>query len=512
MAITHTSMRHITCLVVFTLAAVSCFAQPRYFDITYPDSTALNVSSFYNIAEAKNYYFISGGSGASQVIFRYDKKGTLHSQYLYYDPDARFRVESFRGYKDSDSASAFVSKRQYEFPTTLTYYLFDSSGTDPNVIVIDSALTGLNWQYYYFRHIRSYSKSNGSWINIFNYWKNITKDSIDKSTLISIETNLMGIITNVTRKRYWIPGPSIYTSDMVNDSTIVSYYYTTRTVDSGRLAITDTNFVVRKISDILDNRANSGSSILACRDGGYLVIQQNRDEFGDCPDSRCNQITKLDTNAKIEWVTPILGDRVVDTRKMLQAKDGSFYTMTNPIQDIRLPMNDPLRNTIDVCVTKIDKQGRIIFTTTYGGNLDDAGNDMIEDENGDIVVCGGYNYNLQRDWIENPRGATWQAWLFKVDKNGLPSKTVGVNDFAPMTGTFDITPNPAETHISVSLPVSDMPYTILIHDGNGRQVYQCSTVQQGILNVDISHLSAGQYYCSLRVKNFQTTKPFVIVR
>ena len=59
----------------------------------------------------------------------------------------------------------------------------------------------------------------------------------------------------------------------------------------------------------------------------------------------------------------------------------------------------------------------ISFQKTFGGNMDDAGKDMVQLPNGDLVICAHSNSNISGDKTENGFGGN-DYWILQVTSSG----------------------------------------------------------------------------------------------
>ncbi|MFQ3579366.1 MAG: hypothetical protein SNJ71_04400, partial [Bacteroidales bacterium] len=84
----------------------------------------------------------------------------------------------------------------------------------------------------------------------------------------------------------------------------------------------------------------------------------------------------------------------------------------------------------DVWLLKIDKNGNVIFSLTYGGAENDYGNSMYNLPDGNIIVCG-QTKSIDGDIKNRKQGINnWDFWIFQVNKNGVLQwqKTYGGSD------------------------------------------------------------------------------------
>ena len=139
-----------------------------------------------------------------------------------------------------------------------------------------------------------------------------------------------------------------------------------------------------------------GNRIIATRDGGYIVV-------GTTDSARRNGddvfIVKIDKHGKRQWQRHYGGEYDEEGNDIVETEDGYVVvgsTKSTPHLDKQ------------AYVFKIDRYGNPLWQKTYGGKDDDAANAIVEVDDGFAVV--GYSEG------RTERGK--DVYLLKIDRNG----------------------------------------------------------------------------------------------
>ncbi len=112
-------------------------------------------------------------------------------------------------------------------------------------------------------------------------------------------------------------------------------------------------------------------------------------------------IVKTDKNGKMLWQKSYGGNRDDEGFAVTQSPDGGYVIAGRTESFSR-------RNGFDLYLLKIDANGKLIWERTYGGESDDAGYDILSTEDGYLIV-GDKKTRVSRDS---------EAWILKVDLEG----------------------------------------------------------------------------------------------
>ncbi|HEX6431325.1 MAG TPA: BACON domain-containing protein, partial [Niastella sp.] len=162
-------------------------------------------------------------------------------------------------------------------------------------------------------------------------------------------------------------------------------------------------------------------------DGGYLIAGYSYgNNTGDITGSHGVEdavIVKVDANGNKQWVKSYGGSNADEANAIAATSDGNFvvvgYTRSSD-GDLSSP-----RNLDDLWIMKIDGNGTILWSKTYGSSRNDKANAVIVTSDGGLVVAGSTN-GYDGDVPGNHSG-NFEFWILKLDASGnkLWSKTYG---------------------------------------------------------------------------------------
>jgi Secretion system C-terminal sorting domain len=171
----------------------------------------------------------------------------------------------------------------------------------------------------------------------------------------------------------------------------------------------------------------SGNSIIATKDNELLIVGNTSSINNDLDSIKGNTdawVLKLDRNGQKTLSKTYGGSRIDLANVIIQTTDGNFLVGgATSSKD-----NDILKNQgqSDAWLFKIDKQGNLLWSKTYGGLKNETIKSVIETTNGDILI--GINSNSDDgDFPENKGADDW--WILKLSKTGdiVWKKRIGGN-------------------------------------------------------------------------------------
>ena len=136
--------------------------------------------------------------------------------------------------------------------------------------------------------------------------------------------------------------------------------------------------------------------VIATRDGGYLLVGTTNSDHGKLKDV---YVVKIDDKGERQWQRHYGGRSNEEGFGAVENEDG--YTIvgyTKSTKDL----------SSDVYLLKIDRNGAMIWSRTYGGPANDEGRAIASVEDGYVIT--GFK--------ENGSGRGKDLYLIKVDKNG----------------------------------------------------------------------------------------------
>jgi hypothetical protein len=133
-------------------------------------------------------------------------------------------------------------------------------------------------------------------------------------------------------------------------------------------------------------------------DGGFLVLGTTGSFVHEEIDII---LTRFNTSGEKLW-TKIFGKEGKDTGyAIIRSKKGELFIVGES--------DSWTEGDSDLCLTKLDEDGNVIFTQTYGGGRDDRGHAIVQLSNGDIIMTG--TTRSQGDGSD-------EMWLLRTDENG----------------------------------------------------------------------------------------------
>lgn len=133
-------------------------------------------------------------------------------------------------------------------------------------------------------------------------------------------------------------------------------------------------------------------------DDGYIMAGTS-ESFGD--DEFDGYVVKLDKTGRKLWYNTFGGDDDDVMHDIVETEDG--YLIVGTTDSFGLDYND-------VYVVKIDKGGKVLWEKAYGGEKDEEGYAIAKTNDGGYIITGLTESQHRRD------GA--QLYLFKIDANG----------------------------------------------------------------------------------------------
>jgi uncharacterized protein YegL len=179
------------------------------------------------------------------------------------------------------------------------------------------------------------------------------------------------------------------------------------------------------------------NSVIQTSDAGYLVIGNSKSKNGLLKDlgnkgETDNWIIKLNSFGDIEWSKTYGGSSFDYANSAIQTLDDGFIIVGySESSDGDLETAGNKKNK-DYWIFKIDSKGVIDWSKTYGGSEDDAASSVIQSLDGGYIVVGTSN-SINGD-IGNTNKGGEDYWVLKLDSEGAIewSKTYGgsLNDKA----------------------------------------------------------------------------------
>lgn len=167
-------------------------------------------------------------------------------------------------------------------------------------------------------------------------------------------------------------------------------------------------------------------------DGGYVFNADVASADGDLATTTARGkadtwIVKIDNTGAIKWSTRIGGSDDDDGSRIICSSTGDYYVLLNT----RSADGNFISNTglYDLGFIKLDANGNILWVKSLGGYAWDSGGDIVESNDGNILLTG-ISYSTQIAGIPFTNKGQADALLIKADRN-----TGNIQWMIPMGGT-----------------------------------------------------------------------------
>jgi hypothetical protein len=302
------------------------------------------------------------------------------------------------------------------------------------------------------------------------------------------------------------------------------------------------------------------TSVIQTNDGGYIVCGDTYSGIsGDKTEPVKGHtdfwIVKLNANGTFDWDKAYGGDWNEQMETILETKDGGFILGGSVIDDDW--------EYSSYLVIKTDKDGKVEWEKTYDSNELNYLRSIQETTDGGYIIGGekekafgsiSYLWIIKTDGLgniiwentisrtssehlasvqttedggyvigaesqiivsENDEKNFYDFWLVKLssDPTTIPTNpNVSVNSLQTRNFNINIYPNPAQSRFKVQsskFKVEDSE--IEIYDINGRKLLE-KQIPAGVneIEIDVSQLRNGVYFCKLSTKKESVTKKLII--
>lgn len=158
------------------------------------------------------------------------------------------------------------------------------------------------------------------------------------------------------------------------------------------------------------------SSILLTNDGHLLISGHSRSTTGSHINNRGQLdfwVIKTDIFGNVIWERTYGGSDEDYTVDLMELSDGNYMLLGHSTSiDYDIPDN---YGDLDISLMKLDQNGNIIWQESYGGLYNDIASDMIELDNGNIMI-GGSTFSSNIDVSFNNGNS--DGWILEVDQAG----------------------------------------------------------------------------------------------
>lgn len=119
----------------------------------------------------------------------------------------------------------------------------------------------------------------------------------------------------------------------------------------------------------------------------------------------------------IQWQKTIGGNGTDYLRTMIETTDGGVLAGGYSGSDISGEKTENSRGGTDYWVIKLDADGSILWQKTYGGSGDDYLSSAVQTTDGGFIIGGASSSGISGDKTEDSRGEE-DYWVLKLDPNG----------------------------------------------------------------------------------------------
>ncbi len=292
-----------------------------------------------------------------------------------------------------------------------------------------------------------------------------------------------------------------------------STYFPKKTYPVNSLQTSDTSFqfILQPSIDSLNESTNA--NFISTKDTG-IALAFYRGSMAT--------VIKYDKNFEKKWTANVPAGDANRSLYLIESRNGGYYIATSGYDSEYIASHPEFKDYPecfeDIILSRIDPSGNIVFSAYYGtGMCNEQPYGMMEDyTDGGIIISGSYNMPKNNSPCESLCQDMDINWLFKVDSLGEPAKRIAVTGIEEKTGNANnvrIFPNPASGTLTVDFGRTGYFTTLEIVDISGR-VFQTTPLENKIttVNVDISNLASGNYFCRLRTPSYFIARPFIIQR
>jgi hypothetical protein len=158
------------------------------------------------------------------------------------------------------------------------------------------------------------------------------------------------------------------------------------------------------------------------KDGGYIAggFSYSNASGEKSQDSRGYNdywIIKANRNGKIQWEKTFGGDWEDNFKSIIQTNDGGYALIGESSSGISGEKTDYCRGSTDYWLVKLDTLGNIQWDKTYGGSGTEFIDDIVQATDGSYILAGSSDSYASGEKTEDTRGS-YDMWVVKIDVNG----------------------------------------------------------------------------------------------
>jgi hypothetical protein len=173
------------------------------------------------------------------------------------------------------------------------------------------------------------------------------------------------------------------------------------------------------------------NSIIQHKDGGFIIAANSTSDDFDLLDAGNKGegdvwVLKLNSDGEIQWSKTFGGSNQDYIRSFIETKDGGFILVANSESDDFDLLDAGNKGGDDVWVLKLNNDGEIQWSKTFGGTAYDQINSIFEKSSNGYILTG-YSKSSDGDLKNNGNSGDSDVWVLKLNNDGEIqwSKTFG---------------------------------------------------------------------------------------
>jgi hypothetical protein len=220
-------------------------------------------------------------------------------------------------------------------------------------------------------------------------------------------------------------------------------------------------------------------------------------------------IVKYSSNGNVIWAKSEGGSANVDVSDVSTDANGNIL-LTGEFTSPGITFGTTtFTNTgvSDFFILKYNTSGNLLWAKTAGGNVDDKGNSVVTDANGNIFVTGFFTSpTITFGTTTLTKVVGLDFFLLKISD----ASTTGLEEIS-FTTLIDVFPNPFSTQITLRTNSSLNNATFKVVNATGKTLAQIENISGQAFTFNRSNLSSGLYFIHLSQGNqLLATKKIII--
>jgi hypothetical protein len=181
----------------------------------------------------------------------------------------------------------------------------------------------------------------------------------------------------------------------------------------------------------------SARSVVQAKNGNYLIVGYTASADGDVSINKGDRdvwIIKLDNNGNLLWEKTYGGSDIDEAHFIIQNKLGDFLILgTTGSRDFNVSNNNGL---LDYWILKIDIDGNILWQETFGGSMSEYPQGIVESTDGHFALIG-FSESPDGDVAGNKGDS--DIWFARINANGtlVTSVTYGGSGYDRSDGIIE---------------------------------------------------------------------------